>query len=68
MWNKDEAKGKYGKVMGKVKQALGHTAGDPELQTDGELQELAGKVQESIGATRRKVGRAVQEIGRKMKH
>jgi uncharacterized protein YjbJ (UPF0337 family) len=68
MWNKDEVKGKYEIAKGKIKQAIGHSSGDPELETAGELQELAGKLQESLGVTKRKVGNAVKQIGRKIKH
>lgn len=68
MWNKDEVKGKIDKATGLAKQAVGHAAGDPELEAKGQQQELKGRIKENLGTAKRKVGAAVVDIGRKINH
>lgn len=65
--NRDEIKGKAEALKGKVKQGVGRVAGDPELQDEGTLDEVAGRTQETFGRARRKVGEAVKDVGNAMK-
>jgi uncharacterized protein YjbJ (UPF0337 family) len=65
-YNDDEVKGKIDQTVGKVKEAVGHTAADPVLEEEGADQRAAGDVQHGIGKARRKVGEAVSDIGKKL--
>jgi len=45
----DQVKGKFHEVKGKVKEKLGHVAGNPDVESEGQAENLAGKVQKKIG-------------------
>ena len=63
MFNKDEFKGKTEAVKGRAKQAAGDLTDDPDLQAEGEAQEVGGKVQKGFGKARREVGNAIKDVG-----
>jgi uncharacterized protein YjbJ (UPF0337 family) len=46
---KNQAEGKFHEVKGKVKETTGHLTNNPDLETDGTTERLAGKVQDKIG-------------------
>lgn len=45
----DRIKGKFHEVKGKVRENLGHAAGNPDVESQGQAENLAGKVQKKIG-------------------
>ena len=59
----DELKGKGREVKGAVKEKLGKTIGDRDMEARGNLERTEGKVQKTVGKTRRKVGEAVEDLG-----
>jgi len=65
--NRDELEGKATAVKGKVKQAAGDFADDPELHEEGVADEAAGKTQDAIGRARRKVGETIEDVGEAIK-
>ena len=65
--NRDEIEGKARVIKGKVKQATGDLADDPELHDEGVADEVGGKAQDTLGRVRRKVGDAVKEVGSAIK-
>jgi uncharacterized protein YjbJ (UPF0337 family) len=46
---KDEAKGKFHEVKGKVKEKVGRATNNPDLEVEGEVEEFAGRIQKKIG-------------------
>ncbi|MGA2133586.1 MAG: CsbD family protein [Bryobacteraceae bacterium] len=46
---KDEMQGKLHEVKGKVKEKAGHAIGNPDLEAEGQSENLAGKVQKKVG-------------------
>jgi uncharacterized protein YjbJ (UPF0337 family) len=67
MPNKDEIKGKFDQVKGKVKQEVGHRTGNKALHDEGVDDQASGAVQEGFGTARRKVGEAVKDLGNRIK-
>jgi uncharacterized protein YjbJ (UPF0337 family) len=65
--NRDELEGKAEALKGKIKQATGDLADDPELHDEGVADEIAGKTQSTLGSVRRKVGQAVKDVGNAIK-
>jgi uncharacterized protein YjbJ (UPF0337 family) len=65
--NKDELEGKAAAAKGRVKQAVGHLADDPQLHDEGVGDEAAGETQETLGRARRKVGKAIEDVGERLK-
>lgn len=47
--NKDQVKGGAKELKGKVKEIAGRTVGNPRVETEGDLEQLAGKVQKTYG-------------------
>ena len=45
----DQVKGQLHEVKGAVKEKIGHIIGNPDLEADGNKEEVAGKVQKKIG-------------------
>ena len=45
----DQLKGKFHEVKGSVKKLAGQVAGDPGLETEGQVETLAGKLQKKVG-------------------
>jgi uncharacterized protein YjbJ (UPF0337 family) len=46
---KDEVAGKVHEAKGKIKEQIGRLTNDPDRQTEGTLENLAGKIQHKIG-------------------
>jgi uncharacterized protein YjbJ (UPF0337 family) len=46
---KDEAKGKFLEIKGKVKEKVGRVTNNPDLEGEGQGEKIAGKVQKKIG-------------------
>jgi uncharacterized protein YjbJ (UPF0337 family) len=46
---KDQIKGKLHEVKGKIKEKAGQVAGNPDVESEGQAENLAGKVQRKIG-------------------
>lgn len=65
--NKDEMKGKAENLKGRVKEAAGVVANDPELEQEGADERDLGQARADLAATRRKVGEAIEELGQKIK-
>ena len=65
--NRDERDGKIENLKGRVKEAAGTLADDPELEKEGADQRAAGELQEGLGEVRRKLGEAISELGDKIK-
>ncbi len=58
----DKVKGAANEVAGKVKQAIGHSSNDTELQAEGAAQEGKGHVQQGIGNAKGAVKGAVDKL------
>jgi uncharacterized protein YjbJ (UPF0337 family) len=54
---KDQAKGKFHDVKGKVKEIAGKLSGKPKLEAEGKGEKIAGAVQEKIGQVKKAVGK-----------
>ena len=46
---KDKAKGKFHELKGKVKEKVGRTTNNPDLEAKGQVEKMGGKVQKKIG-------------------
>ena len=46
---KDQIEGALHEAKGKVKEAAGHTVNNPDLEAEGQAENLAGKVQTKVG-------------------
>ena len=53
---KDQAKGKFHEVKGKVKEIAGKLSGNPELEAEGKDEKIAGAVQTRLARLRRSWG------------
>jgi uncharacterized protein YjbJ (UPF0337 family) len=45
----DQIEGKVHEVKGKVKEAVGHATGNPDLESEGNVENVAGKIQQKVG-------------------
>jgi len=45
----DQLAGALHEVKGKIKQVAGQAAGNPDLESEGNVENLAGKIQQKIG-------------------
>ena len=54
---KDQAKGKFENLKGKVKEAVGVVTGKPDLESEGKQQQISGKVQEKVGQVEKVLGK-----------
>ncbi|CAN5591737.1 hypothetical protein BH10ACI3_BH10ACI3_04790 [soil metagenome] len=61
--NKDQVEGKLEQAKGWVKDKAGEVTNDPELEAEGEAQNVAGHTQESWGKLKKGVGEAVDAVG-----
>ncbi|MGO9256967.1 MAG: CsbD family protein [Bryobacteraceae bacterium] len=46
---KDQIKGGFHEVKGKIKETAGQVAGNPDLEAEGNAENLGGKVQKKVG-------------------
>jgi uncharacterized protein YjbJ (UPF0337 family) len=61
--NRDELEGKLDQAKGSVKETVGRTTNDRDLEAEGSADRTGGKVQEGFGTAKRKVGEAIEDIG-----
>ena len=54
---KDQAKGKFENLKGKIKQIVGTLTGQRKLEAEGKDQKLAGKAQEKLGQVEKVLGK-----------
>jgi uncharacterized protein YjbJ (UPF0337 family) len=54
---KDQAKGKFHKVTGKIKETAGKLSGNSKMEAEGKDEKIAGKVQEKIGQVEKVLGK-----------
>jgi uncharacterized protein YjbJ (UPF0337 family) len=47
--SKDEAKGNFHEVKGKLKKKVGRAINNPNLEADGHDEQVAGKIQKKVG-------------------
>ena len=45
----DEVEGTLHQVKGKVKEVAGQAIGNPDLESEGKVENLAGKIQQKVG-------------------
>jgi uncharacterized protein YjbJ (UPF0337 family) len=45
----DQIEGKLHEVKGKIKEVAGHAVGNPDLETEGRVETLAGKIENKVG-------------------
>jgi uncharacterized protein YjbJ (UPF0337 family) len=46
---KDQVEGAIHEAKGKVKETVGHAIGNPDLELEGQAENLGGKVQKKVG-------------------
>ena len=46
---KDQIEGAFHEAKGKVKETVGHAVNNPDLETEGKVENLAGTVQTKVG-------------------
>jgi uncharacterized protein YjbJ (UPF0337 family) len=54
---KDQAKGKFENMKGKIKEVAGSLSGKEKLEAEGRAQQVAGKVQEKLGQAEKVIGK-----------
>jgi len=54
---KDQAKGRFHKVKGTIKEIAGELSDNPKLETEGTDEKIAGKIQQKIGEIEKVVGK-----------
>jgi uncharacterized protein YjbJ (UPF0337 family) len=45
----DQIEGKFHEVKGKIKETAGQAAGNPDLESEGKVENLGGKLQKKVG-------------------
>jgi uncharacterized protein YjbJ (UPF0337 family) len=45
----DQIEGNFHEVKGKVKETAGHIANNPDLESEGQVENLGGKIQKKVG-------------------
>ena len=53
---KDKAQGTFHEVKGKVKEKVGRSTNNPDLEAEGQVEKIVGKVQRKIGQVKRVLG------------
>ena len=54
---RDKAKGNFHEVKGKVKEGVGRATNDPDLEAEGQVENLGGKIQKKIGQVEKVLGK-----------
>ncbi|MBF0413839.1 MAG: CsbD family protein [Desulfamplus sp.] len=54
---KDHAEGKMHQAKGKIKEVVGKTVGNRDLETEGKNENLEGKVQDKVGDIKKVLGK-----------
>lgn len=57
--NKDQTQGRVEEVKGKIKEAVGKTTGNKELEQKGKAQNLGGKIQAGFGDLKSDIKKAL---------
>ena len=52
----DQIKGKQHELTGKLKEKLGKATNDPDLEAEGQTENLSGKVQKKVGEIKKVFG------------
>ena len=55
--SKDEIKGNFHEVRGKVKEKVGQVTNNPELEAEGKAEHNAGKTKKKVGQIKKVFGR-----------
>ncbi len=45
----DQISGKFHEVKGKIKETAGQVTGNPDLESEGQVENLGGKIQKKVG-------------------
>jgi uncharacterized protein YjbJ (UPF0337 family) len=53
----DEVEGELHGVKGKVKEVAGRITNDPDLEADGDAEQIAGKIQKKVGQVKKVLGK-----------
>jgi uncharacterized protein YjbJ (UPF0337 family) len=53
---KDKAKGKFHEVKGKVKERVGQLTRDPNLEAEGQGEQIGGKIRKKISEVEKVLG------------
>jgi uncharacterized protein YjbJ (UPF0337 family) len=53
---KDKAKGKFHEIKGKLKEKVGKATNDPNMEAEGQGEQMGGKIQKKIGQVEKVVG------------
>jgi uncharacterized protein YjbJ (UPF0337 family) len=53
----DQVEGKLHDVKRKVKEIAGKVMNDPDLEAEGEAEEIAGKIQNKVGQVKKVLGK-----------
>jgi len=54
---KDQAKGTFHEMKGKVKEVAGKLSDNPKLEAQGVAEKIAGKIQAKVGQTKKLFGK-----------
>ncbi len=54
---RDEAEGELHQAKGKVKETIGKTVNNPDMEAEGKIEKLGGVVQENVGDVKRAAGK-----------
>jgi uncharacterized protein YjbJ (UPF0337 family) len=54
---KDQVKGKVHEIKGKIKRKAGHAMNNPNLEEEGEDEEIGGTIQKKIGQVKKVFGK-----------
>jgi len=54
---KDEIKGSFHEVKGKVKEKAGHVTNNPKLEAEGKVEHTAGKIEKKVGQIEKVLGK-----------
>ncbi|MDQ3283071.1 MAG: CsbD family protein [Acidobacteriota bacterium] len=65
--NDNELEGKGRKLVGSVKEKLGHATGNDDLEAQGAAEKTAGGFQAGVGKVARKINEAIDDTARDLK-
>lgn len=57
--NKDQVKGRVEQAKGKVKEIVGKTVGNKEMEQKGKIQNIGGKVQAGYGEVKEDIKKSI---------
>ncbi|MDQ3818863.1 MAG: CsbD family protein [Acidobacteriota bacterium] len=65
--NRDEVEGKFDQAKGAVKENVGRTFDDRDMEARGAAERAGGHLEEGYGKAKRKVGEAIEDAGEDIK-